>query len=272
VTENDGREINIEKLTEEHGKMVYNIAFRILGNHHDAEDTMQETFIKVCENSGSFTARSSPATWIYRIAVNQAIRHKHQLNSVVQNSFDDSIHRDDVPVPEYLEQQLSPAEARFFKEQLMQDIRDKCHYFVTFRLTEEQRVVFLLRDMFGFSYADISFILDIPESSVKSRLKRARDNLINHFKSNCFWYNSGNPCRCDKKIGYVLSKYPQALKDIQRRANSPEHLQLVEDLIVKRRGGSGKSEKTEGSFNTKLTLEEIYARIPMLEPLMQSRQ
>jgi RNA polymerase sigma-70 factor (ECF subfamily) len=129
---------DIEAVMQEYGAKVYNIAFHILGNHHDAEDAVQETFLSVHQNLHAFRGESRLYTWIYRIAVNQALKMvKKGHSKIIQRSLDDSIQRDNQPLPEDWGADLPSALRKIFLDELVHEIRQKCHYFVTFRLTEE---------------------------------------------------------------------------------------------------------------------------------------
>jgi RNA polymerase sigma-70 factor (ECF subfamily) len=98
---------------------------------------------------------------------------------------------------------------------------------MTFLLTEEQRVALLLRDLFGFSYHDVSRLLDVSEDVIRSRLSRARDSLRRHFEKRCSWLHPDNPCRCETRAGYVLAKYPSLARKLAVRTNRPEYNGMV---------------------------------------------
>ncbi len=240
---------DIDTLIKQYRPRVFNIAYRILGNIHDAEDVVQETFIKANDKIDSFKNFSTIYTWIYRIAVNTSLSYRKNYSNLIQKSFDDTINRNNQPDPDFTGYGLSDVEKRIITDELLYEIREKCHFFVTFRLTEEQRIVFILREMFELSYSDIAFIIDSSEGVVKSRLSRARNNLRNHFQKNCSWYDSSNPCKCENKIGYLLSKYPGLLKTAQKNADNLKHHKMVKDALN----------------DSKYSLQDIYRRIPMLE-------
>ncbi|NOY09350.1 MAG: RNA polymerase sigma factor [Spirochaetes bacterium] len=248
---------DIDVLIRDHGKKVYNIVFRIIGNHHDAEDIVQETFISVYQNIHNFSNKSSIFTWIYKIAVNQCINHKKKENKIIQRSLDDTIQRDDYSIPDDFEPDLSPVERKIILDEVVFEIRQKCHYFVTFRLTEEQRIAFLLRYVLDLSYKDIGYILNVSVNVVKARLSRARNQLKNHFNKNCYLYNPENSCRCENKLGYVLTKYPRILNTVKKKANNPEYKELITKTIRK-------------NFKS---VDEVYKNMPMLkyeaEPLTE---
>ena len=98
---------------------------------------------------------------------------------------------------------------------------------MTFLLTDEQRVALLLKDLFDFSYQEMSYLLEVREDVIRSRLSRARANLRRHFEKRCSWLRPGNPCRCESRVGYVLGKYPSLAKKLAVRTNRHEYNRVV---------------------------------------------
>ena len=78
----------IDALVRKYGQKVYNIAYRITANHHDAEDVTQETFTQVHRNLHKFRGESTPYTWIYRIAVNASLQCRRQADKTYIDGLD----------------------------------------------------------------------------------------------------------------------------------------------------------------------------------------
>lgn len=167
-----------EALIEDHQKRVYNIALRILNNSEDAYDAAQEVFIKVYKSIASFKGDSSFSTWIYRITKNVCLdeirkRKKNKAISIdeeyenEEGSMQKQIY-DDSPGPEEI------TERKIDKEQIYKAIE---------LLSEQQKIVLVLRDIQGFSYEEIGKIIDCPEGTVKSRINRARKSLVELLRS-----------------------------------------------------------------------------------------
>jgi len=161
-----------EFLVNKYQKKVFNIALRMMGNHDDAGELAQEVFIKVFKSIKGFKEESSLSTWIYRIATNVCLdemrkRKKRWILSLDEEiqSEDGEIHRqveDNAPTPDII------AENNYTKSVINKAIE---------KLPEDYRVVIVLRDLQGFSYEEISKIIDRPEGTVKSRINRARKEL-----------------------------------------------------------------------------------------------
>ncbi len=117
-----------------------------------------------------------------------------------------------------------------------------------FRLTEEQRIVFIFRIMLGFSYKEISAVINETIEVIKSRLSRARVNLTKHIKGRCQWYNDKSSCTCEKCIGFAIEITPELLNVIDEAVNKPKYL----------REAAGKLDKITD-------IEELYRNLPQLE-------
>lgn len=151
---------------------IYRLALKILNDAQDAEDVLQETFIKALRSISSFEGRSSLSTWLYRIAVNEALmmvrKRKPDYVSIDQEKEDAEGETEPVEIVDFCclpEGDLLSVEARRFLDAAIQ------------QLTPALRAVFVLRDVEGLSVRDTSEALGISEASVKTRLLRARLKL-----------------------------------------------------------------------------------------------
>jgi RNA polymerase sigma-70 factor (ECF subfamily) len=150
---------------------IYRLARRMTETDEDAEDVLQEAFIKAFRSLSSFRGRSKFSTWLYRITVNLALMklRRKKLNAV---SIDEpvateegSVQRDiEDAVPDPLEQLI---------ETEYQEILDRA----VAELTPQHRAVFVLRHIEGMSTEETAKILKISVPAVKSRLHRARLEL-----------------------------------------------------------------------------------------------
>jgi RNA polymerase sigma-70 factor, ECF subfamily len=136
-------------------------------------DATQEALIRIVRNLSSFDQRSSFSTWAYRIATNSALdelRRRQRRPIAVTPTTDDS-HDDAVPGLSSQIDPLTSAEIERVADQMM--IEDAIG-----SLSEDHRSVIVLRDVAGLDYAEVAAVLEIPEGTVKSRLARARQDLI----------------------------------------------------------------------------------------------
>lgn len=173
-----GDRAEFARLVDAYSTQIYRLALKMLADEQDAEDVLQNTFMKALQSIENFEGRSSLSTWLYRIAVNEALmllrRHKPTI-SVAMDYEDDE---DELQHPTQFtdwcclpEKDLLSAESKKHLDVAIQ------------RLPEKLRVVFILRDIEGLSIRETSETLDLTETTVKTRLLRARLNLREQLSS-----------------------------------------------------------------------------------------
>jgi RNA polymerase sigma-70 factor (ECF subfamily) len=160
------------KVVQQNSDHIYYLALKMLGNPQDAEDVLQETFIKAFNNIESFEGRSKLSTWLYRIAVNESLmllrkRKKNitRIDEDIKTDKGDLIPKQIVDWCCLPEKELLSTESRAH----LQDAIDT--------LSEANRAAFILRDVQGLSTKETADSLEISESAVKVRLMRARMQL-----------------------------------------------------------------------------------------------
>jgi RNA polymerase sigma-70 factor (ECF subfamily) len=163
---------DISDLVQEYSGRIYGLALRLTQNRQDAEDVLQETFLKVMQRLDTFEGRSAIYTWIHRIATNIALGKLRRLRSIP----DVDIAPQDF---EELAAGLSAASSNYFH-----DLEDTEFFRETMdraiaRVPEPLRVVFILRDVEGLSTKETADLLEITPANVKVRLMRARIQLRN---------------------------------------------------------------------------------------------
>lgn len=161
-----------EVLVSRYERRMFGLAFRILGRRHDAEEVVQQTFLSVVEHIKDFREESTFHTWLSRIATNHALAllRRNKVRATVPLSDGRSGENyADVPHPEYIaEWQETPEDiaARRETRALLDEALGE--------LDEKYRVVFVLRDIEGFSTNETAETLGITPGNVKVRLLRAR--------------------------------------------------------------------------------------------------
>jgi RNA polymerase sigma-70 factor (ECF subfamily) len=165
-----------EALTTRHEQRVYSLALRMLRHEQDAEDVTQQTLLSALENLEGFRGEASFSTWLLRIATHAAlkvIRKKKGLSTVsLEEATEGAEGGDSIPHPEYI------ADWRDSPEQLAErhETRRLLDEALA-QLDEKHRLVFLLRDVEGFSVKETAEALGLTEANVKVRLLRARLQL-----------------------------------------------------------------------------------------------
>lgn len=150
-----------ERLYSLHGRRMKSIARNLLGTAADAEDAVQETFLKIQRGIGTFRAQSSFVTWTFRILINtcyDARRSRMRKKEVTSEGTEES------PMPE----RRAPGSHPSLKLALERALA---------KLTDHQREVFLLYEVEGFRHAEIAGMLEITETASKNTLFQAKKNL-----------------------------------------------------------------------------------------------
>ena len=168
-----------DELVRTHHASIYHAAQRMLRDPGEAADVTQDVFLKVFRHIDGFRAESSLRTWIFRIAFSEILnrirwsrrRYLHRTISIEEES--ENVPEGHAPL-QLADEGSTPEQALEQKE------REQAFQNALWKLSEEHRSVALLRDVQGFSYAEIAAILGISIGTVKSRLARARAELKKH--------------------------------------------------------------------------------------------
>ena len=150
-----------ERLYAMHGARMKNLARNVLGNPIDAEDAVQETFLKVQRSITSFRGQSSFVTWTYRILINTCYDARRSRLRKKEVANDDS---EETPHLEPRAPGAHPSLRMALERALA-------------KLTQHQRDVFLLYEVEGFRHAEIAGMLEMTETASKNTLFQAKKNL-----------------------------------------------------------------------------------------------
>lgn len=166
-----------EQIYKTFSSSVYTIAFNITRNCQDAEEATQDVFIKVHRKLGDFQFGSSFGTWVYRITMNTAINiyHSHKNHRQKVSSIDE-IGEAAIPVSNTTKDELD-------RKNMESNIQEMLSH-----LSPEHSSCIVLRELEGLDYKEMSEILRIPLNTVRSRLKRARQALMDIGKNGGFHY------------------------------------------------------------------------------------
>ena len=162
---------SFENIYKETSGFVYNVAFRIMNNKQDTEEVVQDVFLNIYHNLRNFRFQSSLKTWIYRITVNCAINHIKKMareKNRIREYGNNLVQADGISqVPE-----VEKTDAG--REEIISALLGI--------LDADQRACIVLRNIEGLSYREISDTLKININTVRTRLKRAREKLLNFGK------------------------------------------------------------------------------------------
>ena len=191
-----------EVVMRRHNQRLYSVARAILRNDGEAEDVMQDAYVRAYEHLNQFAGRAKFSTWLTRIAVHEALARQRRGNRYQE--LEPMSEREGDPMDRFAsltpnpEQQASNSEIRRLLEEAVDNLPDN------------YRTVFMLRDIEEMSTTDAADVLEITEENVKVRLHRARALLRKSLyaragmeKNEAFNFHA---IRCDRVVKNVFER------------------------------------------------------------------
>lgn len=215
----------LEELVRRHQAWIYNIAVRMLYHPQDAQDATQEILIKALTHLSSFEERSTFRTWLYRIVVRHVLNTKRGRLEPAMLSFSCYGHGlDNTPDLDLPDDRSAPVDVRL----LVDEARITCTTGMLLCLDREQRLAYILGEIFSVSDALGAELLEISRDNFRQRLARARRDLHNFMNDKCGLVNLANPCRCARKTrGFIQAGYVDPRSLLFARAR----VQQVRDVV-----------------------------------------
>jgi RNA polymerase sigma-70 factor, ECF subfamily len=161
-------------LVERHSHSVFRLAYRMTGNQHDAEEIVQEAFLRAYQKLGQFAARANFGTWVYRIAANYAIdrmrqKKKEEARRVESPAAEEGMEND--PISKMPDGAPTP-------ERLTQSLELRKHMEIALAaLSESERTAFVMRHWEGCGIEDIAAVLKSSSGAAKNTVFRAVQKL-----------------------------------------------------------------------------------------------
>ena len=149
---------NFKEIYKQHSKYVFNVALSVLKNTKDAEDIMQDVFIKFFENMDNFRGEANIKTYLYKMTINKSI--------------------------DYIRKQAGRREklVKIFETNIKSETQTLVLNDLLDKLTMNEKLPLILSEIGGFSYKEIAEILNIKIGTVKSRINRSINKLKNILK------------------------------------------------------------------------------------------
>jgi RNA polymerase sigma-70 factor, ECF subfamily len=166
-----GKHESFRVLVDRHGRKVFGLAYRMTGNEHDADEVVQETFLRCYKRLDTFEARSTFSTWLYRIASNCALdllaKRKQDKTHIVESDAREGDGNSEERTLDYASPQPGP-ERMLLSSELRERVASAMK-----RLTDVERTAFVLRHFEGRSISEIGAVLKVREEAVKNTIFRA---------------------------------------------------------------------------------------------------
>ncbi|MFI6173169.1 RNA polymerase sigma factor [Nocardia sp. NPDC051052] len=178
---------------------LYRLALRMVWRPVEAEDATQEILLRVLGNLGTWRAEAKLLTWAYRIGVNYLLNLKRQTpQEAAQLSLD--------AYREGLADGFAEAEYRGPEATLLtQEVRLNCSQAMLQCLARDERVAFVLGDVFALNSTEAAWILDVTPAAYRKRLERAKKRLGNFLTSTCGLANPEAFCRCSRRVDKAVA-------------------------------------------------------------------
>jgi RNA polymerase sigma-70 factor (ECF subfamily) len=197
----DGETALYELLMRRHNQRLYRVARAILRDDAEAEDVMQDAYVRAYQNLASFEGRAKFVTWLTRIALHEALtRSRRRLRF---QAFDPADESNGEIMQSPPSSTRSPEQQAYDRE--LAAVLEKA----VLSLSEDHRLVFVLRDVEGMTTEETAHCLNLTEENVKVRLHRARAGLRKRLyrvagatASRCFQFHA---VRCDRVVKNVFA-------------------------------------------------------------------
>lgn len=172
---NEGDAAAFEVVLRRYQRPLFNFILRSVRERDRAEELLQDVFLKVIQRSSEFQGNSKFSTWLYTIARNLCIDTSRKMVFRRHRSLDAPVKADEAEGASLLDRVASPV-PEADREVIGQDLQVRIAAAVD-ELPEEQREVFLMREVSNMAFKEIADVVGVPENTVKSRMRYALERL-----------------------------------------------------------------------------------------------
>jgi RNA polymerase sigma factor (sigma-70 family) len=204
---------------------VYNLSLRMLLFAEDAEDASQEILIKIITHLHSFKGESAFETWVYRVASNYLLTLKSKNTEKFRLSFEQYAQMLDTGHSGTVTYTNNEGELKLLEE----EVKISCTNGMLLCLGPMDRVVYILGDIIGLDSTEAAEILEMKADNFRQILARSRRKMRNFMTQKCGLVNTGNSCRCAKKIDFLINQKLIDPKNLQY-ANKEKSLYLINQI------------------------------------------
>lgn len=168
-----GNKAAFEEIVRRYEDRLYRLSFRMLGNHHDALDAVQEILLKLMAALPKFQGRSRFGTWLYRLAANTCLDIRRKRGRTAAESLEAALEHSPAVAMNVLDDSPSDNPDTYVEHQY----REEMVRAALDQLPESQRRLLVLRDLEDLSNSQVAQIMGIEVGALKARLHRARQAL-----------------------------------------------------------------------------------------------
>ncbi len=218
----------LEALVERCQGFVFNVALRMVYDANDAADVAQEVMVKLLTRLSSFGGRSSFRTWLYRVTANHIVNMKTRSAeklTLTFSAYGESL--EGVPDFDPPDEHSAPVDVHT----LVEEAKVGCMLGMLLCLNREQRLVFVLGELFGVTDVVGGAVLEIQPANFRQRLARARKDLYSFMNDRCGLVRQSNPCRCVRKTRSFIAR---GIVDPSRLRFAPTEVRRLRDAAPAR--------------------------------------
>ena len=205
---------------------IYNLSLKMLLYPKDAEDATQEILIKVITHLSTFNHKSKFMTWIYRVATNYLLSYKGQKNKEFAMPFNDYADLIDTGHSDIVKYSTNEGELSLLEE----EVKVSCTQGLLLCLNSVDRMVYILSVILEFNSVEGAEIMEITAENFRKKLSRSRTKIRNFLDNKCGLANPKNPCRCNKKIDFLIDQKIMNPNDLRFAGFSQRSIDLVNRL------------------------------------------
>lgn len=223
----EGNKAALTKLIKRHQDYIFNISLKLFLDTDDALDATQEVLIKVITNLKTYQGKSQFRTWLYRIAFNHFLNSpKRKMEKMLMNQQLETVSKQMAVTTQ------EPVEE--FDETVIEEVRILCSTAMLMCLTREQRLLYVIGDVFGADHSLGAQLFNISKGNYRIKLHRAKADLLSYVSGRCGLVDAKNPCRCPKKTrqfvknGIVDKNNLQFNKDFTHKTSQIVHHHIEE--------------------------------------------
>ncbi len=223
---NAGDQKSLEKVILHIKDMIYNLALKMLLFPEDAKDATQEILVKVITHLSTFEGGSKFQTWVYRIAVNYLLNLNKKNAQRRFISFEDYAKQIDTGQSDSISYATNEGELSLLEE----EVKVSCTHGLLMCLNEQSRMIYILGDILAFNSLEGGSILDISSDNFRKQLSRSRKKIRNFLNNKCGLANPNNPCRCKRKIDFLVGQGMMDPKNLRFANETQRSIDLVEKI------------------------------------------
>ncbi|TRX62733.1 RNA polymerase sigma factor [Fulvivirga sp. M361] len=221
-----GDKTALENIITEAKDLVYNLSLKMLLFPDDAKDATQEILIKIVTHLSTFKGESQFQTWVYRIASNYLLTEKKKLSRAIYTSIEDYASLIDRGQSNAVLHAKNEGELLLLEE----EVKVSCTHGLLLCLNKKGRIIYILGEILEINSVEGANILEISAENFRKQLSRSREKIRNFLQSKCGLTNPQNPCRCKKKIDFLIEENMIDPKNLRFAQHTKRSIDLVEKI------------------------------------------